>query len=170
MTPLSTRLIIERNGFRVLKRSVKFGLLNAVIGVLVGMHLAVTAIGSGYWVFIIAAPIAALLTAGIAWRFFQSEAERIEVPCLFIIGLITGSVSHYITFVLLGVAMNVLYWIGAYGGDSLGNPPPNLLMVLAGSFATTLYSLLFYGWVTVPASILAGFLVKWLEPKSPAVK
>ncbi len=170
MTSLSTRLQIERNGSRGLKRWVKFGLLNALIGVLVGIHLTVTATGSVYWAFLVAAPIAVSLTAGLAWRYWQGELERIDEPYLFIIGLVTGSVSHYITFVIIGVAMNILYWIGLYGGDSLGGSPPNLFMVLTGSIATTLFSLLMYGWITVPTSILAGFIVKWLEPKSPVVK
>ncbi|HEY0976143.1 MAG TPA: hypothetical protein VGE21_01630 [Flavobacteriales bacterium] len=152
-----------------MKRWYKFGLFNALVGVIVGLHLTVTATGNGYWAFIVAAPIAAFLTAGICWRCFQSDSEPIETPYLFVIGLISGTASHYVTFVLLGLGINILYLIGAYEGDSLGNPPPNLLMVIAGSFATTLYSLLMYGWVTVPASILSGFLVKWFSPKPALV-
>ena len=148
-----------------MKRWCIFGVLNALVGVVVGAHLTITATGSGYWAFMVAAPIAAFITASIMWRSFLSDKEPIDTPYLFVIGLISGSASHYVTFVILGVAINVLYLIGAYEGDSLGNPPPNLLMVIAGSFATTLYSLLMYGWVTVPASILSGFIVKWLRPK-----
>lgn len=149
-----------------MKRWVKFGLLNALVGVIIGVQITIAAIGSGYWVLILAAPVAVFLTAGLVWRFLQGEANPIQSKRLFTIGLLTGTVSHYLTWILLDVALDLLWWAGIYSGSSLGDPPPSFLESLKWSFTGTFISLLVYGWITVPASILAGFVVRRLEDGS----
>lgn len=46
----------------------KYGLINALLGLIVGVFIELTAIGDGYSVFVIAAPISAFLIGGLFWK------------------------------------------------------------------------------------------------------
>ncbi len=76
-----------------------------MVGLAVGLYIAVTAIGDGYHVFPIAAPLAAFIVGGILWnRIVKDEFDTTKIV---ITGLLTGTISHYITFVLLSIGMNI---------------------------------------------------------------
>ncbi len=128
---------------------------------IIGIFIVFTAIGDGYFVFGIAAPIAAFLTGGLLWKLIVMK--KIDGARIIITGLLTGTVSHYITFVLLSIGANICYWTTGGCTGSLGGPPASILVMLSGSFAFSFFSLLFFGWITAPVSVIIGFILKRLE-------
>lgn len=77
-----------------------------------------------------------------------------------IVGLLTGTIAHYITFILLNIGLNICYWLTGGCTDSLGGPPPSIWFMLGGAFPLSCFSLLFCGWITVPCSILIGLILQ----------
>lgn len=141
----------------------KFAILNGVAGAIAGGFLAIWSPTSGYWIFGIGAPIAAFSCAYFFWHQFTRKENRPSNSKLFIIGLLSGSVSHYLCWIILGVGMNICYSTTGNCTDSLGSPPIDLLSLPYVSLNFSLLSLLFLGWITVPVSIGIGFLVRKLS-------
>ena len=93
----------------------------------------------------IAAPAAAFLTGGICWSLLMrgdSGTGRSVIT-----GLLTGTVSHYIAFLFMLMP-------GLWGNEAL-----NIGDLLIGGLGLTFFSLLFFGWITVPFSIIAARLL-----------
>jgi hypothetical protein len=143
-----------------MKLWIKYGLFNSIIGLLIGTFVSINAIGNGYYVFIIAAPISAFVVGGFLWKFLIDEKNQSQTVKKIITGILTGTLSHYFTFILLSIIMNVCYWTTGNCLSSLGEKPASILDMLTGAFAFSFFSLLFFGWITVPASIMIGFLIK----------
>lgn len=138
----------------------RFGALNALVGLLVGLHLTLTSTGGGFWMFMLAAPVSAFLVGGGAWWWIVG-ARRTSVLRALCTGLVAGTVSHYFTWLLLSIALNITYSTLGVGGGSLGDPPAGVLEMIPGAFLYSFFSLLFYGPVTVLAAMAAALLVRW---------
>lgn len=124
---------------------IAYGLSNAALGLAIGISVAVTAIGEGYSVMAIAAPAAAFLTGGICWSLLMrgdSGTGRSVIT-----GLLTGTVAHYIAFLFLLMP-------GLWGEEAL-----TIGDLLTGSLGLTFFSVMFFGWITVPFSIFTAKLL-----------
>ena len=142
---------------------IKYALLNAALGLIIGSYVAVTAIGEGYEVLAVAAPLAAFIIAGLMWALLVKpswDSGRIVLA-----GLFTGSVSHYFTFLFMSVGINICYWTTGGCTGSMGEPPAGLVDSLLGAFGFSFFSLLIFGWITVPYAILSGFVLKRFKSK-----
>jgi hypothetical protein len=147
-----------------MKTWIKFGLINAFLGLVIGIYLALTAIGDGYSVFAIGAPIAAFLTGCLFWKLMVKEkSSRRRVVFT---GILTGIFSHYLTFVLINIGANICYWTTGKCTDSFGEPPANFFMMLGGAFIFSFFSLVFFGWLTVAYAIVTGLILKRMENKT----
>ncbi len=134
-----------------MKTWIKYGIINAVLGLIVGIFINING-------FAIAAPLAAFLIGGLFWKLLIKEkTNNIRIV---ITGILSGSISHYLTFILFGVIGNIHYW-------TTGNTAytPSIPDMLVRSVVMTLFSLLFYGWLTVPYAIIMGFILKRMENK-----
>ncbi|MCU0418581.1 MAG: hypothetical protein MUC38_02900 [Cyclobacteriaceae bacterium] len=146
-----------------MKTWIKYALLNAAFGLIIGAYVAVTAIGEGYEALAVAAPLAAFVIAGLMWSLLVKQSWdswRIALA-----GLFTGSVSHYLTFLFMSLGMNICYWTTGGCTGSMGEPPAGLADSLLGAFGFSFFSLLFFGWITVPYAIVSGFVLKRLGSK-----
>ncbi|NEU06837.1 hypothetical protein GZH53_00795 [Flavihumibacter sp. R14] len=143
-----------------MKKWIKYGLINAVIGFIIGGAVATFAIGNGYYIFALAAPLAAFITGAFFWSAINKKPENYSTGRIILTGFLTGTVSHYITFILLSVGENICYWTTGGCTASLGGPPVSVLSMSTAAFAFCFFSLLFFGWLTVLLSVVAGFLVK----------
>ena len=141
----------------------KYGLINALLGLIVGVFLALTAIGDGYSVVLIAAPISAFLIGGLFWKLIIKG--KLTKTRVIVTGILTGTISHYLTFLLLGIGYNICYWTTGNCTDSFGEPPANILLMFGGAFLLSFFSLLFFGWLTVPYAIITGLILKRMEEK-----
>ena len=143
-----------------MKLTTQFGFCNAFGGLVIGTYLAWSAIDEGYALFAVAAPLAAFLAAVLFWGLLIGERDPIPTGRLVITGLLTGTFSHYLTFILLSMVMNLCYWITGGCTGSLGDPPASVMSMLIGAWAFVLFSLLIFGWITAPLSVLIGFLLR----------
>jgi len=135
---------------------VKFGVCNAIVALLIGLYVDANASGEGYSGIAIAAPLAAFLTAEFFWGWLIRPDGPINVGRVTIVGLLTGTASHYVMFILLSIGMNLCFWTTGGCVGSLGEPPASILSMLAGAFSYSFFSLMIAGWISVPASIVIG--------------
>jgi membrane-bound metal-dependent hydrolase YbcI (DUF457 family) len=136
---------------------VQFGILNALAGIGVGIYITTLATGYGYFTFIFAGPLAAFITGGLFWKLFHGEEDNIAAISS---GVFTGVFSHYIAWVLVSIGMNICYWTTGNCTDSLGSPPMSVVSMLGTGFLYSAFSLVIVGWITIPASIIIGIILK----------
>lgn len=143
-----------------MKLWIRFGLYNAIVGLLFGAYLTFTAPGGEFQVFIYSVPLAVFLTAGLFWRFIVGDQATPTTGRVIVTGVLTGTVSHYVTFVIVGVFMNICHWVTGGCTGSLGDPPAGILSMLTGALGFSFFSLLWFGWLSVGASVLIGLALK----------
>lgn len=140
--------------------SIKYGLLNSAVGLAVGIIVMGISIGSGYSIFVIGAPIAAFLTSVLIWKIFDRLKLNLNPGRIIISGILSGSISHYFCWLLLSIGLNLCYAAGLGCTDSLGGPPASVIDMLTGALAFSIFSLMFFGWITIPAAIIIGFYIR----------
>ena len=143
-----------------MKTWIKFGIFNAIAGLLIGLYVAANATAEGYWLFAVAAPLAAFLTAEFFWKHLINPKVHCSVGRVVLVGVLTGTVSHYVAFMMLSIGQNVCFWATGGCTGSLGDPPASILTMLTGAFAFSFFSLIFLGWITVSASVVIGLLMR----------
>jgi len=132
----------------------KYSLLNSASGLLTGFLVWFSATGEGYYFFPVAAPVAAFITGWIFWEIFQGNQKKLKISKALLAGLFAGSVSHYLCWLIIVIGMNIRHVFH-------GNAAESLFTIVTGCFALTFFSLMFYGWLTVPMAVIIGvFLVK----------
>lgn len=136
-----------------------YGMLNALVGLAIGLYLWEEGSGSESGIFAFSAPIAASVVGFLTWKWSAPSSSGIGSLQTASIGLITGSVSHYVTFCIISIYMNLCYWLTGGCTGSLGDPPLDLLSSIAGNLVFTFWSLLLFGWITIPASIFMAFAI-----------
>ena len=141
--------------------TLKYSLLNSASGLLVGILVLGLATGDGYFMFPIAAAVAAFFTGGIFWRLINGNSKELKTGRVILTGILTGSVSHYICWILLSIAMNICYYTTGDCEDSLGAGPAPVSTMLAGGLVLSFFSLLLFGWLTVLVSTAIGFILKF---------
>ena len=129
-----------------MKKSLAYGLLCIPIGLAVGIHLTVSALGDGYNVFIIAAPLAILLTGMLCWKIIMA---RLTYPRALLTGLLTGTLSHWLCWYML---LFIFYFIPSGTFSDRINP----LKAIEAAAIYSFYSILFYGLFTAGLSAAAA--------------
>ena len=137
-----------------MKPEIKFGLLNAIIGLIVGVFHTFT-ISTNYKWLIVFAPISIFTVGVITWRV-KTKNSKYNLGNIVAISFITGTLSHPLTFYLICIYYNLSNCFTGNCNDSLGELPKNLILAIPTSFFLSLFSLLFYGWFTVLTSIIIG--------------
>ena len=150
-----------------MSNAIKFGILNSIIGLILGIYIAYSAIGNGYWILAIGAPISAFVCGFYFWKLIFKQSTKNRNGKLILIGLLTGTISHYLCWILLNIGMNICYWTTGNCTGSLGEPPAKIWEMLIYGIAMTGASLLFYGWITIPSSIGIGFLIYKINKTVP---
>ncbi len=144
-----------------LKKSLAVGLFAAAIGAITGVLVAASATGSGYEWFLGAAPIAAFLTGTALWWLIVARGGHFGTLRGVLTGALAGAVGHYVCWVLFLLGGWVCHALTGGCTSSLGEAPMNPLQSFAAAGLYTMFSLLFFGWLTVPAgAILGGLLTR----------
>ena len=141
------------------------GVLCALVGGLAGLWVAQMAIGDGYTVFVIAAPVAAFLSGTLSWWLFVVRPRR----CNWIRGAGAGATAavlgHLLCWYILLVGAYVWHSLSGEavaGGDVVINPLEAI--TAAGIYGA--FSLLLIGWVTVPVGAILGILLSFMKKRS----
>jgi len=73
---------------------------------------------------------------------------------------------------LLILSANLQHWLFANQYSSLGEPPLNVIEAIPAALVFSFWSLLFFGWITVPAGALIGAsaiaAIKWRKAGNSA--
>lgn len=136
------------------------GLLCSAVGVGMGFWVWKTAIGKGYEIMPLLAGTSSFLVGTYFWWFLVARRLKITIKRGFWVGLLIVLVSHYFTFYLYILSANFSYWIlGNHTGVS--EPPGDPVTGLLGALGLTLWSLFFFGWLTLPLGAAIGATYGW---------
>lgn len=147
-----------------LSPAVTYGLLNALVGLIVAFYVFTQAIGDGYEVLMIAAPLGMFCVGALLWKAAMKN-EKIEAGRIIFLGILVGIIAHYLTWIFASIFMNLCYW--CFGGctDSFGDAPESIPGMFAFGIVLSFFSILFVGWMTVAGSILCGVVMWWIEKR-----
>lgn len=143
-----------------IKRS-KFALYNALLGLLIGLFVTYTAIGDGYEVLIIAIPVSFFLINALCEKYIIKDWTKASGIRVLVAISFSTVLSHYFTFILLIIGANLCYWITNSCTSSMGEAPAAIIDGILYGWGPTLFSLIFFGWITMPFSIVLGFILKY---------
>ena len=81
-------------------------------------------------------------------------------------GFLTGFISHPISFIVLYIGYNIVYWLPFTINSHINESPINLFDMLIMSFIASIFSLIMYGWITIPSAMILGILLDKLSKKT----
>ena len=150
-----------------LNDSVKYGISNSLVGIAIGLHT--TTRNDSYYLFIYILPISFFITSVLFWKLFvdgrilKVESKRNKVVFT---GFLTGFISHPISFIVLYIIGNIAYWLPFIDNYNIIDSPVNLINMLISSFILSIFSLIMYGWITIPSAIILGILLDKLSKRT----
>lgn len=149
---------------RPLPQSLLMGLFCALVGIAVGLRVWQTAIGKGYHEMPILGGIASFLVGSFLWWRLVARRVAITVKRGLLTGLLIVPLSHYLVWYLSFLTGNFSYWILGQKVGSLDEPPIDPLNGIWAAIPLALWSLLFYGWLTLPlGATIGGILSFWIK-------
>jgi hypothetical protein len=143
----------------ILTGSTAMGALCAAVGVFTAGLVLFTATGAGYEWLLVAAPTAAFLSGSILWWLLMERPDRTGTARGVLTGALAGTVAHYVCWLLLILASSACHAITGGCTDSLGEAPMPALYAVPAAAVYSAVSLVFYGWLTIPAGGLLGGLL-----------
>jgi hypothetical protein len=143
------------------KRSVLIGCFYSLVGISIGVYIAITSNGDGFRSFPIYAGLAAFITASILWRVILERYLSYKIRNGIIVGALSGILSHYVCWYLQIIIANIGYFLFGTGLSSLGEPPMDLLDGLSGAFFLSFLSLMYFGLLTVTTGGAVGGIYCW---------
>ncbi len=139
------------------------GALCALVGVAVGQWAASLAVGADWALLPIFSGAASFLSGWFCWQRLVARRALPPWRRAALAGGLAALLGHYLTFSLYFLWANIEYWICNLRS---GQPPADLIDGLWGAGVLAFWSLLFYGWLTLPVGGLLGAgLLTWLRRK-----
>jgi hypothetical protein len=144
------------------KGSMIMGGASAGVGLATAVLIVSTANGEGYAGFLLAAPLAAFATSVFFWWWLLDRQGRYTSGRGAWAGALAGAIAHYPCWLLLMFGSYACFSLTGGCTGSLGDGPMSPLDALWAAAMFSLFSLLFYGWLTIPAGAVIGALVaRW---------
>lgn len=150
-----------------LNDSVKYGILNSLVGIAIGLHT--TTWNGSYYLFIYILPISFFITSVLFWKLFvdgrilKVESKRNKVVFT---GFLTGFISHPVSFLVLYIIGNIAYLLPFIDNYNIIDSPFNLIDMLTSSFILSIFSIIMYGWITIPSAMVLGILLDKFSKKA----
>ena len=129
--------------------SFEMGALCSPVGIACGLLVLLFASGEGYLIFPLYAGIAAFLTSAFLWFIFVALTGQYNKVVGGLIGGLSGILAHWLCWYFLLIVEFLINpergvdWIGSIGAAMM----------------LTIGSLIFFGWITLPAGVIIGVLV-----------
>ncbi len=137
------------------------GLFCCPIGISIGIYISISAIGSGYELFPLYAGFASFLTPFGFWYILIETHRTYRISLGIAAGILSGIISHYVCWYMLIASANIQHYFFNSFQSSLGDPPMNFIEGFSGSLGLTYFSLLFFGWITIPTGGTIGGIFCW---------
>lgn len=127
-------------------------------GLLVGLHVAYFALGD-YSRFPYYSSCAAFLAPAFAWRVVAERSSQPTRASAVAAGAAGAVLAHHLTWYILVLVSNFEYWILGRQVASLSGAPLDPVLGFFAVAVYTLFSLVAYGWFTLPYGMVAGYLL-----------
>lgn len=129
------------------------GAVSAAVGAIVGFTVLAAATGDGYGWFVAGAPVGAFLAGFTLWWLLVARGA--------LVGALAGAVGHYCTWYVLFLSAAVCHAVTGGCTGSLGEPPVGPFAAIGAAAIYSVFSLLFFGWLTIPVgAVLGGLLAR----------
>jgi hypothetical protein len=112
-------------------------------------------------VFLLAAPAAAFVTAALLWWQMLERSGRRTLARGTLAGSLAGALAHYVCWLALMFGAAACHAVTPGCFDSVSGPPIDPLTAFWAAGVYSLFSLYFFGWLTVPAGAAIGALLAW---------
>ena len=86
------------------------------------------------------------------------------------VGFLTGFISHPLSFLIQDIVANIVYWLPFIDSSDLIEQPIKLADTLKGMVVFPVFSLIMYGWITIPSAMIFGYLIEKFPSKKTAIK
>ncbi len=139
---------------RKIRRASFVGLIFGVPALFVGWIAVAGSEGSGWHILAPFAGLAAALCAALLWYFWILSRKNQKRWQGALAGGLVCLIAHPVAWYLL-----ILYNFFFGEGSSLGDDPIGPIDGLWGAFVFSFWSLLFYGWLTLPIGAICGALL-----------
>jgi hypothetical protein len=149
-----------------LKTSLIMGVLCALVGTGTAIAIYSTSTGAGHEWFLLAAPSAAFLTGAFLWWLLLARKGLYGTARGALAGAVAGALAHWVCWMFMLIGSNLCNAITGGCTGSLGDAPMGLLEAIPATLLFSGFSLLFFGWITVPAGALIGGLLARSQSKS----
>jgi hypothetical protein len=119
------------------------------------------------------AVLSGFLTSLVMWWAIVGRARKSGVGRGLIAGIACGVLIHPVCWSLACAGNSLMIWLGNSPRQPLGELPLTVPHEVVGVLALSVWSLLFYGWITVLGGALAGgVLATWgeMDERPDAVK
>lgn len=136
--------------------SLTFGLVSVIATIFMFRN----AIGEGWNMLWVYTGSGAAITAFVFAKYFIEKPKKFNEPRLFIIALIVGILSHWLSWYEMPVVQYISWKFSAL---SFLGTPENPISSLYGAVQMCFISLLFFGWTAIPISIALIYLSKKLN-------
>lgn len=150
-----------------IKNSIIFATIYSIVGILIGIDI-IYKMNESYHLFIIVLPIAFFITSIVLWKFLINKPslifknESLQSKFIFTAFLI-GIISHPISFLLMILLSNAIYWLPFINSYDLINEPSSFKTIFFAPVIGSFFSLIMYGWITVPCSIIIAISVSFFN-------
>ena len=138
--------------------AIKFALVAAVTGVLVGLGILAAGTAEGYGLFPVIAALAGFLTSFLCWKLIIDRRKHYTTSSAILTGALSGVISHPVCWYFFIIQANIENLSGYYK-SSMGDDPVGLLEGLQTALAFSFFSLLITGWLTVGVAVLAAIML-----------
>jgi len=152
------------------RNTLRFASINTFFALLLASYISYSAIGD-YNILPIYAMLATFLTACIFWYFIIEKHQKYHIKIGIIVGIATALFSHYVCWYIMLIPSNISYYIFDISSGSLNEPPIDLISGLLYMWVYTLYSWLFFGWISlIIGGMIGGFYSHFLIKNSELSK
>lgn len=137
----------------------------SIVGFLCGLYIQNVSISDDYSYFWLLAMISAFLTGStIWWKLIEKAGPKSIVRGASwirgaIVGALAGVMGHYVCWYLVIVFFSFNNLFNGISADVMSRPPLSLLTALIGALTFTPFSLVFVGFITIPAGALIGGII-----------
>jgi len=132
-------------------------------GVLIGVLVSREATGRGWEVLPVVGGVGGLMTGAFFWWLLIVRGAQYTIRRGIVAGVLTGVVGHYVVGYVLLLAAFLSYRLTDRPVSSLGEQPVDPVFGFVGAAGLALWSLVLFGWLTVPIGALSGAAIAALQ-------
>jgi len=134
------------------------GLLCCPVGLAMGLYIANGQHDGGWERFFVYSGSAAFAIPALLWFILVEQSRKRTNYRAALAGALGAALAHYFTWYFMMASMRISYLLTGKPVTSLGEPTLDLLEGLWGSLVYGVLSLVSYGWITLPAGFVIGYV------------